>query len=286
VSSAGGRWTDLDRPPLRVRALTAALTGALEGPESLWREIRVVDRTTSTNADLAAAAREGAPQGLVLVAEEQTAGRGRLGRSWSAPARSGLTFSVLLRPGDAVSERWGWLPLLAGLAVVDAVRLVAEVEARVKWPNDVLVGDRKLAGVLAEVVGSRADPGVGAAVVVGIGLNVTVRRDELPLPSATSLRIEEAATTDRDTVLRAVLRDLARRYAGWQEASTAAAVRADYRAACATIGQAVRVELPGGGALEGTAVGVDDAGRLTVREGAGGLVSVAAGDVVHVRTPA
>lgn len=133
----------------------------------------MVPQTGSTNADLLEAARAGAAEGLVLVAEEQTAGRGRLGRTWSAPAGAALTFSVLLRPAGVPPTRLGWLPLLTGVAVAAAVRAETGVPASLKWPNDVLVGERKLAGILAE---AHSD-----AVVVGVGLNVTLSRAELPV---------------------------------------------------------------------------------------------------------
>lgn len=240
----------------------------------LWRDVTVVPQTGSTNADLLEAARAGAAEGLVLVAEEQTAGRGRLGRTWSAPPRSALTFSVLLRPADVPPTRLGWLPLLTGVAVATAVREQAGLPASLKWPNDVLVGERKLAGILAE---AQED-----AVVVGVGLNVTLSPAELPVPTATSLLIEGAASTDRAALLAAILTGLARRYQAWRTAPDAASLRSDYLRWCATIGREVRAELPGGAALTGTAEDVDDAGRLVVRS-TENLVPVGAGDVVHVR---
>src|SRR3954447_1942237 len=186
-------YDDLDRPPLRAAPLARVLS-----PDG-WR-VEVLDTTPSTNQVVADRARAGEPAGLGVVAEQQTAGRGRLDRVWLSPARAGLTFSVLLRPALPATD-WGWVPLLAGLAVARALRARAELDATVKWPNDVLVGERKVCGILAEV------PAPGA-VVVGIGLNVTTRRDELPVETATSLQLEGAATTDRDTLLRAVLREL------------------------------------------------------------------------------
>src|SRR5690606_18841144 len=198
-------YTDLDRPPLSA----AALQRALVRPGSLWSSVTVVARTGSTNADLAEAARQGAAEGTVLVAEVQSAGRGRLGRTWTAPPRAGLTFSVLLRP-TVRPARQGWLMLLAGLAAASAIRRIAQVDVRLKWPNDLLVGERKLGGVLAE----RVD----GAVVVGIGINVTLRPDELPVEQATSLAIEKAACTDRDPLLRAILRELESHYRDWTEA--------------------------------------------------------------------
>jgi BirA family transcriptional regulator, biotin operon repressor / biotin---[acetyl-CoA-carboxylase] ligase len=249
-----------------------------------WREVRVVERTGSTNADLAAAADAGEPHGLVLLARRQDAGRGRLDRQWVAPAGSGLTVSVLLRP-PVPAARLGWLPLLTGLAAVEGVTEAAHVAARLKWPNDVLVGDRKLGGVLAEVRPSRT-AGVPDAVIVGLGLNATLREDQLPVPTATSLLLVGASTTDVDVVLRAFLAALAGRYRAWVEAdgdADACGLRAAYTVRCATVGRAVRVELPGG-ALTGEAVGIDAHGQLRVSDPSDGTVhEVAAGDVVHVR---
>jgi BirA family transcriptional regulator, biotin operon repressor / biotin---[acetyl-CoA-carboxylase] ligase len=263
-------FSDLERPPLRAAALRKGLAGGL------WTDVRVLDTSPSTNAEVAAAARAGAPEGLVVVAESQTAGRGRRDREWTTPPRAGLTFSLLLRPSFPTAG-WGWLPLLAGLAVATPLGVRSELDVRLKWPNDVLVGERKLGGILTEVVGS--------AVVVGIGLNVSLRPEELPVPTATSLAIEGSAVVDRDPVLRAVLRELERRYVDLARASgdaAASGLGAAYREACATLGREVRVELPGGRLLEGTAVDVDAEGRLLVASAAG-RQAVAAGDVVHVR---
>ncbi len=265
-----GTETEVDRRPLDAAELRRRLVTA----GGLWRDVRVVPQTGSTNADLLEEAQAGAAEGLVLAAEAQTAGRGRLGRAWSAPPRAALVFSALLRLPDVPPGRRGWLPLLTGVAVATALREAAAVPASLKWPNDVLVGERKLAGILAEAHGD--------AVVVGIGLNVTLSRSELPVPTATSLLIEDAACTDRDTLLVAILTELARRYRAWRADPDAAGLRADYLRWSATIGRAVRVELPGGADLTGPAEDVDGAGRLVLRT-ADGRVPVGAGDVVHVR---
>jgi BirA family transcriptional regulator, biotin operon repressor / biotin---[acetyl-CoA-carboxylase] ligase len=268
------RWSDLERPPLVARDLEAALVG----PDQLWSQLRVVEETGSTNADLIAAAAT-APDGSVLVAEAQVAGQGRLDRRWVSPARSGLTFSVLLRPSVPVAS-WGWLPLVAGLAVLRALRRLAEVEVALKWPNDVLLGpDRhKAAGILAQAA--------GPAVVIGVGLNVSTRPEELPRADATSLVIAGAACTDRDPLLRAILRQLAAEYTGWQAASgdpMLCGLHAAYTDACDTLGREVAVMLPGGERLAGIATGIDADGRLVVRARDGGQRTVAAGDVTHVR---
>lgn len=289
----GSPYTDLDRPPLSA----ARLRRALVAPHGPWHRLDLRAETGSTNADAAEAARSGEPEGLVVVAERQTAGRGRRGRVWQSPPRAGLAVSVLLRPGEADHERgwppspaagYGWLPLLAGVALVEAVTRLAELDAALKWPNDLLVGDAKCAGILAETTpGPTADR--PPAVVLGIGLNVTLRADELPenptgLP-ATSLQLAGATATDRDPLLRALLRSLADWYDRWRSAggdAVAAGLRDAYLAACTTVGRRVRVLVPGGEELTGTATGVDADGRLVVDTPAGPR-SLAAGDVLHLR---
>ncbi|MFF7728271.1 biotin--[acetyl-CoA-carboxylase] ligase [Streptomyces sp. NPDC008001] len=273
---SGSRWSDLDRPPLNVPALRRGLLR----PGGLWTSVEVVARTGSTNTDLVTA---GGPEGAVLVAEEQSAGRGRLDRTWSAPPRSGLFFSVLLRPGPGVpAERWGWLPLLAGVATASALSRAAVVDTALKWPNDVLVTvggeERKTGGILAERAGD--------AVVVGIGLNVSLRADELPVPTAGSLALAGAQVLDRDPLLRAVLRSLEEWYGRWRDAGGDPAesrLQEAYAAGCATLGRHVRAELPGGRELVGEAVAVDGDGRLVLATADGVQQPVGAGDIVHVR---
>jgi BirA family transcriptional regulator, biotin operon repressor / biotin---[acetyl-CoA-carboxylase] ligase len=270
-------WSDLERPPLREDALRRALLAPV-GP---YAALDVVATVPSTNTALAAAAQQGAPDRTVLVAEHQTAGRGRAARSWVAPARSGLVLSVLLRPTEVPQARWSWIPLLVGVALCRTVNTLGELPAALKWPNDLLLGahQRKAAGLLAEVVPA------GSAIVVGIGLNVTLRPDELPVPEATSLAIEEAACTDRDLLLRALLRALDSELRQWSEHAgdaTASGLRAAYRQRCVTLGEQVRVELPGQPELTGTAVDVDTEGRLVVLSD-GQRRALSAGDVTHVR---
>jgi BirA family transcriptional regulator, biotin operon repressor / biotin---[acetyl-CoA-carboxylase] ligase len=268
-------FSDLARLPLDAEFLRRRLVR----PGALWSQIDVLAETESTNAVAAAAARAGAAEGLVVAAEYQSSGRGRLGRTWTTPARSALLMSALLRPTAVPAARWHWLGLLAPLAVASAVRRVAEVPAQVKWPNDVLVGDRKLCGILLE----RVDAADGPAAVVGIGLNVTLREDERPQPAATSLALVGAATTDRATVMAAVLRELATRYQAWvHSAGDPATILPDYSELSATFGSSVRVELPDGTFLEGTASGLDPDGRLVVLT-PDGPHPLAAGDVTHLR---
>ena len=257
----------------------AALRAALVGP---WARVDVVDRVGSTNAALLAAAAEGAPDRSVLVAEHQDAGRGRRGRDWVTLPTGGIAVSVLLRPDVVSPDRFGWLPLLTGLAVHDAVRSLTSVRTCVKWPNDLLVGveQRKAGGILAEAT---TGPD-GTAVVLGIGLNVAGTTDALP-PGATSLGAEVGVPLDRTALLVAVLTRLAAREASWRAAGDPDVdrLRADYRAVCGSLGAEVRVELPGGMAVTGMAEDVDGDGRLLLLAADGHRRAIAAGDVVHVR---
>ncbi|MFE1512089.1 biotin--[acetyl-CoA-carboxylase] ligase [Streptomyces sp. NPDC058726] len=278
--SAHSRWSDLDRPPLNAAALRRGLVR--EG--ALWREVEVVQSTGSTNSDLVSRAGEGkVEEGAVLVAEEQTAARGRLDRRWTAPARSGLFFSVLLRPAEVPVARWGWLPLLTGVAVATGLSRAAGVDTALKWPNDVLVTvggeERKAGGILAERAGDDA-------VVIGVGINVSLRADELPVPAAGSLALAGAVTTDRDPLLRGMLRALEEWYGRWRAADGDAGVcglQETYAAGCATLGRRVRAELPGDRALVGEAVAVDGDGRLVLATESGVQEPVGAGDIVHLR---
>ena len=235
--------------------------------------MEVVARTGSTNAVVADRARDGADAWLVVVTEHQTAGRGRLDRTWETPDRAALTFSTLLRPRRPGLE-WPWLPLVAGIAAVGALREHG-VPAGLKWPNDVMVGDAKVAGILAE----RVESPHGAAAVIGIGLNVSQAAEELPVETATSIVLETGAATDRTTLLVSLLGRLRQEYDAWSVGG-GARVRGDYLETCVTLGREVRVSLPGGDQLAGEATDVDAAGRLVV---AG--TPVAAGDVLHVRPP-
>ena len=277
----------IGRKPLDAPGLARAVLR----PGGLWQAVEVADRTGSTNADLMARALRGAPEGVVLAAEEQSAGRGRLGRTWVSPPRAALTFSLLVRPAAVPPARRGWLPLLTGVAVASAVTAVTGVQTRLKWPNDVLVGPAKLGGILAEAAGD--------AVVVGVGLNVSTGPGELPPPgpgalAATSLRlaasaapeIAGSAAPEREPLLIAILDGFERWYQAWCRAAgdpERCGLRTAYTQLSGTIGRRVRAELPGGQVLSGPAVGVDPDGRLLVRTSSGTVVPVAAGDVVHLR---
>lgn len=237
-----------------------------------------MEESPSTNAAVAERARAGEPAGLVVVAEHQSAGRGRLGRSWVTPPRTALTFSLLVAPDAVPVERWPWLPLLTGLAAVDAVRGTTGLAVTLKWPNDVLVGDRKVAGILTQRI-ERRD---GAVAVVGVGLNVSSTREDLPVPTATSLALEGLPDVDRGDLLVSLLESFTRWYDGWI-AAQGRGLGESYVAVCSTIGRDVRVDLPDATSLSGVAHGVDEAGRLLVDDGRR-VHSLGAGDVVHVRS--
>jgi BirA family biotin operon repressor/biotin-[acetyl-CoA-carboxylase] ligase len=264
-------YRDLDRPPLDARALQAALVGG----GGFWTDIVVTSSTASTNADLAEAARSGAGEGTVHTTDHQVAGRGRLDRTWDSPEGAGIAVSVLLRPTEVPAGRWVWLPLLVGLAVAATVEECG-VAAGLKWPNDVEVDGRKIAGILLE----RVDTPDGPAAVVGIGLNVSMRADERPVENATSLLLEDATETDRTVVLRLLLRNLEALYRTWREAGgDPAGVRDSYARRCVSLGSHVSVAMPNGSTLEGQAEYIDDLGRLVV-DG----TPVSAGDITHIRT--
>lgn len=269
-------FDDLERPPLNQSVLTAALTGA----GTWWRSITVRSQTRSTNADLLAAARDDAPEGTAIVADHQSAGRGRLDRTWEFPERSAIALSILVRPDVVPVSRWPWLPLLSGIAVYEAVRATAGVDAELKWPNDVLVGDRKLAGILVE----RAETPTGSAAVIGIGLNVSMTREELPVRTGTSLANEGASTLDRSVLVRALMRAFEPVYRAWAaaEGDPAAGMLESYVRRCGTIGRSVRVEMPDGSTVTGTAEAITADGQLVVADHATRR-ELSAGDVVHVR---
>jgi BirA family biotin operon repressor/biotin-[acetyl-CoA-carboxylase] ligase len=265
-------------PPFRPALDIAALRRGHVGPGRTWRTLDVMAETGSTNADLLARSAAGVDiRGAVLAAEFQTAGRGRHGRAWSAPAGSQIAVSVAIDADGVPSSGWGWLPLATGVAVVEAVAEVTGVRAGLKWPNDVLVGNGKLAGILAEV----AAP--APVIVVGLGLNVTLSAAEAPDPKAVSLAMLDPAVVDRNLLLGTILDRLADRVERWRVARGAdEGLAADYRRHSVTLGTAVRATLPGDRQIVGIARDVDDLGRLLI-DADDETVTVAAGDVTHLR---
>jgi BirA family transcriptional regulator, biotin operon repressor / biotin---[acetyl-CoA-carboxylase] ligase len=251
------------------------LNQQLVRPGSVWTRIRTVSTTGSTNADLAAAAREGAGSGSVLVSDHQSAGRGRFARVWEAPPGASLAISVLLRPPAAVpAARWLWLPLLTGLAVADGIRAATGLSAELKWPNDVLIRGRKVCGILSE----RVDSDAGPAAIIGMGVNTTLSADERPVPTATSLALA-GAEVDAGAVAAAVLAALGGWYVRWLGGAD---LRDEYAVRCSSVGRTVRVQLSATESVVGEATGVDANGCLQVRVD-GRVRSFAAGDVAHLR---
>jgi BirA family biotin operon repressor/biotin-[acetyl-CoA-carboxylase] ligase len=251
-------------------------------PRVEWR-----DAVGSTNAELSALVVDapGAwPHLSVLVTDTQTEGRGRLGRSWSAPAGTSMAASVLLDlvagPRAVPQERWGWIPLLAGAAMTRALRELFDDPARVslKWPNDVLIDNRKVCGILSELT--------PAGIVVGSGVNLTMAEHELPTDTATSLAIAGARTTELDEILAGYLGHLAPFMSSLASASgdSLTALTDAVRGLCSTVGATVRVDVPAKPAVSGRALDIDELGRLVIEisKNRPHLV-VAAGDVTHVR---
>ncbi|WGY03436.1 biotin--[acetyl-CoA-carboxylase] ligase [Nocardioides sp. QY071] len=253
------------------------LAGASDLTPDLTFEL--LAETPSTNEVAAERARAGAHEGLVVVADHQSSGRGRLDRTWETPPGTAVTFSLVLRP-TVPPASWPWLPLLVGHNVAKAITALG-YDAKVKWPNDVLLdADRKVAGILVE----RVETPTGPAAIVGVGINVAMTADELPVPTATSLAVAGPGAPDRTSVLLAVVAAVREGYDVWQAGGEQGTTRlaTSYRSHCATLGRDVRVELPGGGELLGRATDIDDDGRLVVTTAAG-TERVGAGDVIHVR---
>lgn len=247
------------------------------GPGLPWRRLDVVEETGSTNADLLARCAAGTDiDGSVLLAEYQNAGRGRHGRQWSGPPRSQIAMSVGVSASSVPPSGWGWLTLATGVAVVDALAEMPGVQAGLKWPNDVMLGGGKLAGILAEV----AAP--APTIVVGLGLNVTMTADEAPDDAATSLLLA-GSPADRNALTSGILRALARRIRQWRAGGGAGReLHDDYRRYSLTLGRRVRATLPGGRHLVGLARDVDELGRLRIDTGEH-TVTLSAGDITHLR---
>jgi BirA family biotin operon repressor/biotin-[acetyl-CoA-carboxylase] ligase len=245
---------------------------------SRFADVRWVESTGSTNADLMARARDGAPEGIVLVADHQTAGRGRQGRTWTAPPGASLLLSILLRPTSAAAQT---TTMAVAVAASEAVDELAGFQPRLKWPNDLVwpgdgsASDRKLAGVLAEADWGATDQ---VAVVVGIGINVVWPHDLPPDLADVAIAINHVASVeiDREELLIALLRRLDR----WLYAPE---LLDRWRELSATLGRRVRILLATEN-LTGTAMDVDERGHLVVELPGGERRTVAVGDVVHLRT--
>ena len=236
-----------------------------------------LEQTGSTNRDLLAKA-EGLPEFYVLTTDFQTAGKGRMDRSWEASPGSSVMASVLLRPSFTESSGIGWLSLMTALAISQAISDLGS-SPKIKWPNDVLVADKKVSGILAE---ASADL---SCVVVGFGINVNQTKAQLPVETATSLFVETGRSSDRDQLLAAVIKNLKQLYLELTAASgdaTISGLREAILKISATVGQQVSVEFPDGEKAFGKAQDIDAVGRLVV-ETSSETLTVSAGDVLHLR---
>ena len=282
-----------DRPPLDQGALGDAAFLSAHG----IAQLSVVDSTGSTNADLLRGVSvdpRAYPDLTVLAAEYQSAARGRLDRHWEAPARSSVSVSIVLRPVNAEgrplpTQSYSWLSLLAALALREALLETAGIPAELKWPNDVLVRGKKIAGILAQL-GPMGD-GAVPPVVLGTGLNVTLTAAELPVPTATSVLLEQPATVDRTALLKSYLSRFATLYRSFCNADGDPAagmaggpsLHKRLEHVLTTLGKQVRAQLPGDHEIIGHATRLDDYGSLLVVDAGGHEHVVTAGDVVHLR---
>ena len=268
-------------------AYRGAMTSAFPRSAAVAARLEVLDETPSTNDVLVAAAHDAAgwPDFSVVVTGSQTAGRGRLGRVWVSPPGTTLAVSVLVRADASLRiDALGWLPLAAGLAMTRAVRaaLPGRDDVALKWPNDVLVGGRKISGILSELA-----VGEAPSVVVGAGVNLTMTEEQLPVPTATSLALAGAEHPDADTVLAGYLGEFRALLDAFRDAGGNAqlsGLQAAVTGACGTVGSRVSVDLPGGTVLSGIARGIDASGRIVVQaDGSPDLTPISAGDVTHLR---
>ncbi len=251
---------EMVREALNESAINATLRG------SYWR-VSVFQSLTSTQSELIG--KENLQHGEVFVTEFQSSGRGRINRTFEATESSALLFSLYLEPKRNKME-WSAIPLLAGLSLVNALsNLDKKVETNLKWPNDLLIGERKVAGILAE---ARHD-----GVIVGIGLNVEMFKSELPVPTATSLKLENFAELNRNVILSEILTNLALTIELWESGSNIGFEQ--YRQVSSTLGKEVEVHLPSGEIISSRATGITDVGELQLANGA----RVNVGDVIHLR---
>jgi BirA family biotin operon repressor/biotin-[acetyl-CoA-carboxylase] ligase len=229
----------------------------------------VVEVTGSTQDDLfQLASNDGVIPKTILASEYQTSGRGRLDRTFTAPPMSALTFSIYIEP-KVERDEWSFLTLLAGLSVHEALAsLDPQVAVGVKWPNDLLIGEKKFAGMIAQATKK--------GVVLGIGINVAMTEEELPVENAASLALAGFANLDRNEILAAIINHFEINVEMWEHDKS---FLAEYRSASVTIGKDVEVSLPGGEIIHSKAVGISNAGALMLENGS----EVTVGDVVHLR---
>ena len=236
-----------------------------------------LEQTGSTNKDLLARS-AGLPEFFVLATDFQTAGKGRMDRSWDASPGSSVMASILLRPQFTQSSGIGWLSLLTALAITRAISDLG-LEPKIKWPNDVLIGEKKVSGILAEAAADLS------CVVIGFGINVNQSTEQLPVDTATSLLLEKATAVDRDQLLATVIENIRSLYIELSNSggdATASGLRQAILELSATVGSQVSVEFPDGKKAFGLAEDIDETGRLVVST-QNETLSVSAGDVLHLR---
>lgn len=272
-------------PPLTRERVVALLR-----TKRLGHGLQFLPETTSTNSDAANLAQLGMEHGTVVLAEQQTQGKGRQGRDWYSPAGGNLYCSVILHlPGSSKqTPAWvSWIPLVAAVAAARAVQTVTGLQPALKWPNDLLIGPRKLGGLLCEsgVAGRQY-----VYVVVGIGLNVNVPREAFPKDlreAATSMLSELGHAVDRASLLAALLLELEQQVdALFALKEIPPDVLKEYTTFCCTLGRKIRVTLADGGSVEGVAESIVTDGALRIardKASGSGTVDVRAGDVVHLR---
>ena len=249
----------MPRAPLDQSQITASLS-------QYWR-VSVLDLTTSTQDDLTKKISAGdARNGDVIVANFQSAGRGRLDRTFLAPASTALLFSIYLTPQRSQTE-WGFLPLLAGLSITETLNTINPVLS-IKWPNDLLINEKKLGGIISRIEGN--------GVVIGIGINVSMKKEELPVPTATSLGLEGFSNLDRNHLLSLILSAIESDFTQWDLGNS---LVARYQGLSASIRSDLRIELPGGREIQSKGLSVDELGRLHLEDGQ----TVSVGDVIHLR---
>lgn len=237
---------DLDRPPLDQERLWRDLR------HGFWSSVSVVERASSTQE--LALSRTG---NAVVIAEFQSSGRGRRDRVWVSPPRAGITMSMLFSDVEPTP----WLGVMVSIAAIDAVNNLAGVNASLKWPNDLMINERKFGGVISEVHGGH--------VVVGIGINVSTTREELPVDSATSLHLE-GAVLDRESLVKDILHNI--------RLPLDEHLESQYRQRLSTLGRQVRI-ITSTGECEGVATSIESDGRLRLDSG----LTFGIGDVIHVR---
>ncbi len=267
---------------------TAAVVKSIRKGGGSWRSVTVFSEIASTNTVGVALATAGCPSGVVLVTDLQTAGRGRLDRSWEAPSGTSAMFSVVLHPTGPDHE-WGVLPLLAGVAVCEALEFVTGVRASLKWPNDLVIRDEdapsgrggKVGGILAE-----RDAQTGA-IVLGIGINVDLAEADLPVEGATSLTLAGVPRPRRAKLVGRALSRIEHWFTAWDavgmDTDSLDRLLESYRERCISLGATLTVVRPGAEDLVGQGAGISPTGALLV-DSAGTQVAVVVGDVTHAPT--